>query len=164
MISAPPAAPAACHLVGMGQIAVFGTPETARAVLGSCVGVTIYDEIAQIAAMAHVVLPRSEGRGPASPGKYADSAIESMCDSLARRGANLRRVVAKIAGGANMFAGKGPFQIGQQNVEAVRAQLIQRSIRLAAEHLGGEQGRRVTFNPQTNKLAIEIVGQTAILL
>ncbi len=156
--------PVTCHLVGMGQIAVFTSPETARAVLGSCVGVAIYDETTHLAAMAHVVLPNSEGRNPGTPGKYADTAIESMRDSLLQRGANPRRLIAKIAGGANMFVGKGPFQIGSQNVDAVRAGLASRSIRLTGEHLGGTQGRRVTFDLKTCKMAVEVAGQPAAQL
>lgn len=156
--------PTTCHLVGMGQVAVFTLPETARAVLGSCVGVAIYDETIKLAAMAHVVLPNSEGRNPGTPGKYADTAIEFMRDSLLQRGANPRRLIAKIAGGANMFVGKGPFQIGSQNVDAVRSGLASRTIRLAGEHLGGTHGRRVTFDLTTCKLVIEVAGQPAAQL
>jgi chemotaxis protein CheD len=153
-----------CHLVGMGQIAVFSPPETARAVLGSCVGVTLFDDLTQIAALAHVVLPKSEGRPAPSPGKFADTAIASMRQSLLQRGANPKRIQAKIAGGANMFVGKGPFQIGVQNIEAVRAALASFSIRLLAEHLGGAQGRRVTFDHRQNKLVVEVSGQPAVYL
>jgi chemotaxis protein CheD len=154
--------PATCHLVGMAQIAVFSAPEVARAVLGSCVGVAIYDEFAKLAAVAHVVLPHSEGRATPQLGKYANTAIASMHDSLIKRGANPKRLSAKIAGGANMFVGKGPFQIGDQNISAVRAGLSAHSIRLLAEHVGGTNGRRVTFDPLAGTLLIEISDQASI--
>ena len=154
----------AAHLVGMGQIAIFSPPETARAVLGSCVGVALYDELAQVAALAHVVLPKSEGRAAATPGKFADTAIASMRESLLARGSNPSRIRAKIAGGADMFVGKGPFQIGVQNIEAVKSGLRALGIRLLGEHLGGTQGRRITFDLRTSKLAIEVTGQPAVHL
>jgi chemotaxis protein CheD len=154
----------ACHLVNMGQIAFFSPPEIARSVLGSCIAVAIYDEHAPLAAMAHVVLPRSSGRDSSSPGKFADTAIAAMRNALIERGAIPRRLRAKIAGGASMFANKGPIQIGQQNIEAVRAGLELQSIRLAGEHLGGDKGRRVTFDAQTQKLLIEIAGSESIVL
>ena len=49
-------------LVGMGQIAVISGSESARAVLGSCIGVMMYDERKRVGALAHVVLPASSGR------------------------------------------------------------------------------------------------------
>jgi chemotaxis protein CheD len=157
-------AAATCHLVGMGQIAVFTAPETARAVLGSCIGVAIFDDSFKFAAFAHVVLPSSEGRSVTSAGKYADTAIDAMRDSLLKRGANPKRLVAKIAGGAQMFVGKGPFQIGVQNIDAVRSLLNANFIRIAGEHLGGAQGRRVTFEPKSFTLAVEIAGQPTLQL
>lgn len=153
---------ATSHLVGMGQFAIFAPPDIARAILGSCVGVALIDDRSEIAALAHVVLPHSEGRAVATPGKFADTAIASLKQSLIERGANPRRIEARIAGGANMFGGKGPFQIGAQNIEAVREQLAAHSIRIAGEHLGGTQGRRVTLDPVEKRFRIEIAGQPAI--
>lgn len=154
--------PSTTHLVGMGQIAIFAPPDLARAVLGSCVGVALFDEQTKLSALAHVVLPNSEGRSVATPGKFADTAVAALKQSLVEKGANPRRIQAKIAGGGNMFAGKGPFQIGTQNIEAVKTHLTAHSIRLVSEHVGGMHGRRVTLHPTTHRLVIEVAGQTAI--
>lgn len=149
--------------VGMGQIAVVGREQVARSVLGSCIGVVLYDERKGLAAFAHVVLPSSGGRG-GTPGKFADTAVPWMLDALQKAGAEPKRVLAKIAGGSNMFAADGPFQVGAQNAEAVRSQLKSAGIRLVAEHLGGTHGRRVTFHPDTAKLEIECVGQQSVTI
>jgi chemotaxis protein CheD len=147
--------------VGMGQIAVVTGEQFARSVLGSCIGVAVYDARRAIGAMAHVVLPQSSGRA-ASPGKFADTAVSWMVDELAKLGADARKLTAKIAGGANMFNADGPFQIGKQNAEAVRAQLSALGIRLAAEHLGGVHGRKVTFWPKCGTYEIEAVGHAVV--
>lgn len=143
--------------VGMGQIVVVSAPTVARSVLGSCIGLVIYDERRKLAAFAHVVLPDSEGRtGP--PGKFANTAIVWMITALAQRGADIRRLRAKMAGGANMFVATGPFQIGKNNADAVKRLLALEKVELIAEHVGGKQGRRVTFDPATSELTIECAG------
>jgi len=152
------------ELVGMGQIALLPAPKLGRAVLGSCVGIALYDERKRLGALAHVVLPKASGREVPAPGKFADTAIEWMLDALARQGADRKRLLAKLAGGANMFAAAGPFQIGKQNADAVRGKLGENGIRLVAEHLGGTQGRRVTFDVAACSLMIEVVGQRPLLL
>ncbi|MBA4016974.1 MAG: hypothetical protein C0483_07300 [Pirellula sp.] len=149
--------------VGMGQIAVVGRDQVARSVLGSCIGVVLYDERRCLGAFAHVVLPASGGRA-GSPGKFADTAVPFMLEALRKAGADPKSVLAKITGGSNMFSADGPFQIGKQNADAVRAQFKAANIRLVAEHLGGTSGRRVTFHPDTALLEIECVGQQVVVI
>lgn len=149
--------------VGMGQIAVVSGEQLARSVLGSCIGVALFDVRQAVGAMAHIVLPHSGGRtGP--PGKFADTAIPWMLDALRKAGADPKRLGAKITGGANMFTTDGPFQIGKQNADSVRRYLEVAGLRLIGEHLGGTQGRRVTFSPLSGLLEIETVGQATIAL
>jgi chemotaxis protein CheD len=87
-----------------------------------------------------------------------------MLDALVKEGVEVRRISAKMAGGANMFAATGPFQIGHENAEAARRQLGTLRIPIVGEHLGGTQGRRVYFEPDTSSLLVEIAGQTQVVL
>ena len=48
--------------VGMGQIALVGPGESAKAVLGSCIGLALYHPRFEIASFAHIVLAKSDGR------------------------------------------------------------------------------------------------------
>jgi chemotaxis protein CheD len=152
-LAAPP------KLAGMGQIAIVSGQELARAVLGSCVGVTMYDSYEKLGALAHVVLPASDGRS-GTPGKFVDTAIPWMVEELLKRGASRRRIVAKLAGGSKMFTAQGPFLIGEQNAFEARKFLKEFKIPLLAEHLAGSHGRRVTLNCDTGLLDIEVVGQS----
>ena len=144
-------------IVEMGRIAVARAPESLTAILGSCIGVTLYHPRFRIGAMAHVVLPQSSG-GDALPGKFADTAIPQMIQVLGEAGADRSGLVTKIVGGACMFGKEGPLQIGQANAEAVRKVLAATDIRILATDIGGSKGRRVTFNADNGELAIEIVG------
>ncbi|MBC8351599.1 MAG: chemotaxis protein CheD [Planctomycetes bacterium] len=150
-------------MVGMGQIVMVTQPEVARAVLGSCIGVTLYHPRARVGAMAHIVLPRSSGRtGP--PGKFVNTAVPHMIELLEDAGAKVFGMVAKLAGGANMFKATGPMQVGTANIAAVRELLSELGIRIAGEHLGGAKGRRVTFDPVTGDVIVEIAGETQVVL
>jgi len=58
------------------------------------------------------------------------------------------RLSAKIAGGANMFPSlkNNALNIGAKNIDAVKAALDRHGIKLLAEDVGGQNGRRIAFN------------------
>lgn len=143
--------------VGMGEIDVGKGPNKLSSVLGSCVGLALIHPRCKAGALAHVVLPDSTGRtGP--PGKFADTAVPKMVHLLAENGVPPAGLVAKLTGGANMFASTGPLQIGDQNIEALRAILKKQGIPVVAEHVGGNKGRRVTLDCGTGELIVEVAG------
>ena len=119
-------------LVGMGETVVLHQSETARSVVGSCAGLMIWHRRLKVAAVAHIVLPEAAGR-PGAPGKFADTAIPHMVDLLRKEGAERASLVAKVAGGAQMFGVSGPLQIGDANVHAVAAILSELGIPLQAK-------------------------------
>lgn len=151
--------------VGIAQMDVVRVPKTIRTSgLGSCVGVVIYDESKKIAGMVHVMLPDSSlGRTEmVNVAKFADTGVSSLVDLLKREGAQSFKLKAKIAGGAQMFqftSHKDSMRIGPRNVEAVKAQLKKLSIPIVAEDTGGNSGRTIEFNPDTNMLNIRTVNQ-----
>ena len=147
-------------LVGMGQIAAGAAPERMKAVLGSCIGLAIYHRRLKTGAMAHIVLPDSAGRG-GTPGKFADTAVPEMLKLLQELGTSAHGLTAKLAGGANMFGGPGPLQIGDANAEAVARTLKSAGIRVAGQDVGGTKGRRVTFDCTSGEMTVECAGQPA---
>jgi chemotaxis protein CheD len=149
--------------VGMGQIALLSPEGVGSAVLGSCVGLTLYDPNLRYATMAHIVLPSSDNR-TGTAGKFADTAVDAMLEKLRRYGIEPSKVAAKLTGGASMFETKGPFQIGKQNVDAVVERLALLRIRIVGEHVGGTQGRRVTFDCRTGRMSVEVLGSSPITI
>lgn len=151
--------------VGIAQMDVVKTPNTIRTSgLGSCVGVVIYDESKKVAGLVHVMLPDSNlGRTDTiNVAKFADTGVSALVDLLKREGAQTYKLKAKIAGGAQMFkftSDKDTMRIGPRNVEAVKAQLKKLNIPIVAEDTGGNSGRTIEFNPDTNKLNIRTVNQ-----
>lgn len=151
--------PTDCISVGIGQWKVTRAPTGLRAILGSCLGVVIYDSAQKIAGMAHILLPDSRGSKD-HPGRYADTAIPAMISELSRiRGSVARNgLVAKIAGGAKMFDTQGVMAIGDANHRAVLGQLESLRIPILTEDIGGETGRNVTFDTTTGRFFVKRPG------
>jgi chemotaxis protein CheD len=108
--------------------------------------------------LAHIVLPESSGR-TGSPGKFANTAVPHMLNLLDAMGIPRAGRMAKITGGANMFAAFGPLQVGDGNVEAVTRALSAAGIHITGKDVGGTSGRRLTFDCSSGELLIECVGK-----
>jgi chemotaxis protein CheD len=149
--------------VAIGQWAVASAPAKIRTLLGSCVGVVLHDRVARLGALAHIVLPDSRGATD-HPGKFANTAIPAMIGEIERKyqvKAN-GRLVAKLLGGASMFATGGNassvLQIGLMNQEAVERILGELRIPIMARDLGGVSGRHLTLDTTSGIVAVRIPG------
>ena len=115
--------------------------------LGSCVAIVLYDAEAAIGGLAHVLLPsESMSRDRSNPAKFPATVVPLLVDEMHRLGADLRRIRAKIAGGASMFTNlipSGGINIGERNVIAVREVLGQIGIPVVADDTGSDYGRSV---------------------
>jgi chemotaxis protein CheD len=77
-------------------------------------------------------------------------------------GADRRRFIAKIAGGAQMFAfsnNSDMMRIGERNVEATKWKLQSLGIPIKAEDTGANYGRTIEFYPENGVLLIKSVGK-----
>lgn len=127
--------------------------------LGSCVGICLYDRGNKVAGMAHIVLPDMEhGTDQKNPYKYAASGIQTLIREMEELGARKARMTAKIAGGANMFQGAGgKWEIGKQNIDAVKQVLKEAKIPVIAEDTGRNYGRTILFSGEDGSLEISAV-------
>jgi chemotaxis protein CheD len=149
--------------VAMGHWAVAAAPAKISTLLGSCVGVALYDRDARLGGLAHIVLPSARGAAD-HPGKYADTAIPGMIADFQRcLGARTRsRLTAKLVGGASMFNLNpnldSSMNIGQRNQQAIEEILAELKIPILARDLGGSSGRRLTLETASGKVVIRIPG------
>ena len=150
--------------VGMADLNVCASPDSIITLgLGSCVGAVLYDPVTKICGMVHVMLPDSTTISQNSNvAKFADTGLEELLKRVVAKGAKKERLVAKIAGGAQMFSANTnspSLQVGKRNVEAVKAKLNQLGIRLIAEDTGENYGRTVVFYPETGEYLIRAIGK-----
>ena len=147
--------------VRMGELFVGRSEAQFKTLLGSCVGLVLYDRKALVGGLAHIMLPSSSGHnGPA--GKFVDTAVAELIRRMETLGVRSHRLLAKLAGGATMFPTAAALTIGDQNVEATHRELKKRSIPIVGLHCGGTQGRRMTFSVALTRATIEIVGADAV--
>jgi chemotaxis protein CheD len=148
--------------VGIAEMRVAKSPLILSTLgLGSCVGATLFDPQLQIGGLVHILLPSSNGEPPGNRAKYADSGIPELVEQLISMGARRSALVAKIAGGANMFSSAGSgnvFIIGQRNVEACLSALKEQKIRLVSSDTGGNYGRTIELNTENGQLLIKTIG------
>jgi len=150
--------------VGMAEYKAARSPAMIVCLgLGSCVGVALYDKLTKIGGIAHVMLPNSNlsTKKEFNPGKFADTAIIALVDEMMKLGANHKKLISKIAGGAQMFQTKVQndiMQIGKRNVEAVKKELMSLHIQIVAEDTMGNYGRTIELCCQTGDLTVKTIG------
>jgi len=137
--------------VGMADYKVGRSPSTLISYgLGSCIGISLYDPQTKIGGLLHIMLPDStQARASDNPAKFADTGLPLMLNDVISMGASRSRLVAKIAGGAQMFAFSNAtdiMRVGTRNAEAVKKILRDMGIRVIAEDTGGSYGRTVQID------------------
>ncbi len=151
--------------VGMADLNICVSPDGITTLgLGSCVGIAIRDPVTKIGGLAHIMLPDSSTiRNNGNIPKFADTGIEELVRRVVAKGANRTRLVAKIAGGAQMFSFGGgnseTIRVGERNVEASKKKLAELKIPILAEDTGKNYGRTVIFYPETGDYIIRAVGK-----
>ena len=134
--------------------------------VGSCVVIVLHGRLQRIGGMAHAILPRErEVPSPITGSrdevgrrfvKYADQAVQMLTEEIVALGGTREHLVAKLVGGAHMFAllEGDKNGVGFQNVEAARERLAALSIPIETEVVGGTVGRNVRFDCATGIVEI----------
>jgi chemotaxis protein CheD len=155
--------------VGMADLNVCCSPNALTTLgLGSCVGIVLYDPVNKVAGLVHIMLPDSTKiLNNENKAKFADTGIDALIGSMKKFGADRGKLLAKIAGGAQMFSfnnNNEMMRIGERNVEATKLKLTQLGIRITAEDTGANYGRTIEFYPETGMFKIKSVGKVEKIL
>ena len=157
--------------VGIGELRASKDPLEVLVAygLGSCIGVCLYDPQVKVGGLAHVMLPSSADAASQQPlSKFADQAVPMLIEEMGKLGALPRRMVCKMAGGAQMlvspgFSGNG-FNVGERNAEAVRAALGRHGVALQRAEVGGHRGRTLSIHVSTGRIMVRTIGEKEIEL
>ena len=143
--------------VDMADLKLCKSPDSITTLgLGSCVGIAIRDPVTKVGGLAHIMLPDStQIRNTSNIAKFADTGITELVRIIVAAGGSRSRLVAKIAGGAQMFTFQNQksemIRVGERNVEATKAKLRQLRIPVLAEDTG--------LNYETGDFVIKSVGK-----
>ncbi|MEX0907015.1 MAG: chemotaxis protein CheD [Gemmatimonadota bacterium] len=136
--------------------------------LGSCVAVALYDAEKKIGGLAHAMLPHPHnGRGDAPAGRFAVTAVPELIQRMEAQGASVKRLGARLAGGASMFRdvldGEG-LRLGRRNVDAAREALHAAGVPVDGEDVFGTYGRSVFLRTTDGRLLVTSVKHDDVLL
>ena len=148
--------------VGMADYKVGRAPDTLISYgLGSCIGISLYDPQTKIGGLLHIMLPDSnQSRANENRAKFADTGIPDMLEELIRMGAAKSRLVAKLAGGSQMFAfanASDIMRVGLRNASASKEILKKLSIPIVGEDTGGNYGRTVEIDLSTGVYKVKTI-------
>jgi chemotaxis protein CheD len=116
--------------------------------LGSCLGLTLWDPVANIGGLLHCMLPLSKidpDKAKVKPFMFADSGISIMLQNFFDKGATRKNLVVKAAGCASLLDQKKIFKIGERNLAVLRRILWKNNILIQSHDVGGHISRTMSL-------------------
>lgn len=148
------------NFIHVGQIHVDRGSTSISTVLGSCVAVCLYDKKLCIGGMNHYLLPFWNGNGLQSL-KFGNISIPKLIEGMINKGANLNTMEAKIFGGAAInFSASEAMMIGEKNILVAKEILNDYKIKIVAEDLGGNLGRKIQLNVENGKVLLKYTAKS----
>ena len=146
-------------VIGISDCQVSAEPECELITyaLGSCIAVSVWDPLRRIAGLLHFMLPESSmdaHKAESNPAMFADTGIDRLLKTASAKGADQRRLVVRLAGGAQVLDPQGVFNIGKRNYQAARKVLWRYGVLIASEAVGGEVSRTVRLNTENGKMRV----------
>ena len=148
------------HPIIVGELKASIEPAKITTLLGSCVGVCLYDPEAKIGGMNHFMLPSNLSSDPVSA-TYGVHAMELLINEIMKLGGDRRRLTAKVFGGGFVIGHQSPeatrTAIGDQNIRFALNFLETDSIPVVAKDVGGTMGRQIQFLTHTGQAFVRHV-------
>lgn len=139
------------HAVGRDEDMVIST------ILGSCISICLFDPVARVGGMNHLLLPDAvQSQGGLSAGALD---MDLLINKMMPLGAERPRLRAKLFGGSSMLNGR--TDIGARNAEFGRSYLRNEGIPCDASDLGGTKARRLKYWPGTGIAKMMLVEDAA---
>lgn len=143
--------------VGMADCQISQDPESVIVThaLGSCIAVSIYDPVARVGGLLHYMLPESSldrQKALDRPFMFADTGIPALFRAAYAAGAEKKRLVVRVIGGAQVLDSAGVFNIGKRNYLACKKILWSVGVLIDAEEVGGYASRTVRFDLSNGKV------------
>ncbi|MEA3487554.1 MAG: chemotaxis protein CheD [Thermodesulfobacteriota bacterium] len=129
--------------------------------LGSCIGVAVYDPMVKVGGLLHFMLPDSSldsEKAKKKPAMFADTGIPLLFKSCYKLGAEKKRMIVKIAGGAKILDDANYFRVGQKNITALRKMFWKNNVLISGEDTGENYNRTVELSVSTGTFIVKGYG------
>jgi len=127
--------------------------------LGSCVSSCLWDPLRRIGGMNHFMLPGEAASQSSTPwavsARFGVYAMDVLINEMLHLGADRKRLVAKVFGGAQVLQGFDKLDVGAMNARFVLEFLREEAIPVAAQDLLGVAPRKLHFFPATGKVHVK---------
>jgi chemotaxis protein CheD len=152
-------------IVGIAELAVSNNQNAVLTTysLGSCLGISIYDPVARVGGLLHIMLPDSRidaNKARNQPAMFVDTGVPALFRAAYQLGAQKHRVQICVAGGAQIMDNSGYFNIGKRNYEALTRLLTEHELKLHAEQVAGMVNRTVYLSLATGDVRLKVSGQS----
>ncbi len=159
------------HIVGVADMVISGQSGDVIVThaLGSCLGITVHDPVAQVGGMLHVMLPLSTidpQKAAETPSMFVDTGVPRLFIECYRAGAQKARLELKVAGGACLRRDNEDddfFQIGKRNFVMLRKLLWKNGVLISGEDVGGGHSRTMSLEIGTGQVTIATDGVATVL-
>lgn len=147
-------------IVGISDMKVSSNPEDVviTYALGSCICVAVYDPKVKVGGLLHFMLPDSSldvNKAKDHPSMFADTGIPLLFKSCYMFGAEKKRIIVKVAGGASILDDTNYFRIGQKNITAMRKIFWRNNVLIDNEDTGKNCNRTVRLELMTGRCLIK---------
>ncbi len=136
--------------------------------LGSCLGITVYDPVAHVGGMIHIMLPNSAvnpEKAKQNPLMFVDTGVPELFRACYKAGAKKERIELRVAGGASTQnkPEEDQFQIGKRNFLMLRKLLWKNNVLIKAWDVGETYSRTMSLEISTGEVNLKINNQTTEL-
>jgi chemotaxis protein CheD len=150
--------------VGVADMKVSNDPNGVLVTysLGSCIGIAIYDPVAKVGGMLHLMLPESgldRKKADKRPFMFADTGIPRLFKAAYELGGNKKRMRVIVTGGSQVMDQKGFFNIGKRNQMAVRKIFHRNNVIVDYLDVGGNANRTLRLALKNGQTELRVSGK-----
>ena len=147
--------------VNIGQVKTDTPPAEIITVLGSCVAVLIYDPVNQVAGLVHIAEHEGDEKAIAlEPGRYANSGIRLLIQSVLSAGGKRNNFVCIISGGNYTTSCREcvlmTTDVSRLNRDAVRRTLTEEGLSFTENKFGADGAASLVFDVESHELRVTI--------
>ena len=153
----------------MRHVIVVGDMKTGRRgdllithALGSCLGLMVFDPVAQVGGLLHAMLPLSKinpEKAQQNPYMFVDTGVPALFKQVYTLGGEKKRLIVKAAGCGNPLGKNEMFKIGERNFTVLKKLLWKNNVLINAQDVGGTTSRTVHFDLDGGRTVISSNGQ-----
>ena len=133
--------------------------KTVKTLLGSCVGITMWNKALKVGGMCHYKLPRRLTTPSTKlDGSYGEEAMLLFLQNMSRFMLKPADMTVGVFGAGNMFSSvikNDDKSVGVQNIRLAHQVLKKMGFDIAHESLGGNVSRRIALDIGTGAVKIQ---------